>query len=318
MTAADIIQIVIGILSLLATVAVSFLIYWLQSRHEKEIERADAKREKKELEEKAHVFLSENNAERAYLPWCIVAANLHRHEHHTRSIYTNFCRCSPELQSEILKQAGFTLKIIEGRDWVDTCFKELDKDRKKYKLGRDYLYDGAKYFHRGFVRYRDFPYKLDEIRSTGVIYRSPLKAEFIDNKSDFINYFDRYFECMAGERDIKELGQENPIPPADYIWNTQGLGDAEEEVVCYWMIEYVLEVALNVYSRFCGGVEGIMFENTTDAQAETFEDRYYETLLWMYYTYYAPKVNTEKMGQTVSKKKCKLFMGRKPKNKEIK
>lgn len=302
MTPADIIQIVIGFLSLLATGAVSFLIYWLQSRHEKEIERADAKREQKELEEKAHVFLSENNSERDYLPWCIIAANLHRHENHTRKIYTNFCRCSLELQSEILRQAGFTLQLIEGRDWVDTCFKELDKDREKYKLGRDYLYDGAKYFHRGFERYRDLPYRLDEVRATGVIYHSPLKAEFIDNKSNFINYFDRYFECMAGERDIKELGQENSIPPADFIWNNQDLGRAEEEVVCYWMIEYVLEVVLNIYNRFCGGLEGIMFENSTDAQAKTFEDRYYETLLWMYYTYYEPKVIAAKTTQTEEKK----------------
>lgn len=302
MTPADIIQIVIGILSLLATGAVSFSIYWLQSRHEKEIERADAKREQKELEEKAHVFLSENNAERDYLPWCIIAANLHRHENHTRKIYTNFCRCSLELQSEILKQAGFTFRTIEGRDWVDICFEELDKDRAKYKLGRDYLYDGAKYFHRGFERYRNLPYRLDEVRATGVIYHSPLKAEFIDNKFNFIKYFDRYFECMVGECDIKELGQENPIPPADFIWNSQNLDSAEEEVVCYWMIEYVLEVVLNIYNRFCGGLEGIMFENSTDAQAETFEDRYYETLLWMYYTYYEPKVTAAKTAQTEGEK----------------
>ena len=37
MSLADIIQIIIGVLSLVATIAVSFLIYWLQSRHEKEI-----------------------------------------------------------------------------------------------------------------------------------------------------------------------------------------------------------------------------------------------------------------------------------------
>ena len=79
MAIADIIQIVIGVLSLLATGAVSFSIYWLQSRHEKEIESADAKREQKELEEKAHVFLSENNSERDYLRWCIIAENVHRH-----------------------------------------------------------------------------------------------------------------------------------------------------------------------------------------------------------------------------------------------
>ena len=34
MSAADIIQIIIGVLSLIATIAVSFLIYWLQTRHE--------------------------------------------------------------------------------------------------------------------------------------------------------------------------------------------------------------------------------------------------------------------------------------------
>lgn len=34
---ADIIQIVIGVLSLIATVGVSVDIHWLQSRHEKEI-----------------------------------------------------------------------------------------------------------------------------------------------------------------------------------------------------------------------------------------------------------------------------------------
>lgn len=37
MTTADIIQIILGILSLIATVGVSVAIYWLQSRHEKEI-----------------------------------------------------------------------------------------------------------------------------------------------------------------------------------------------------------------------------------------------------------------------------------------
>lgn len=38
MTTAEIIQIIIGVLSLIATVVVSVAIYWLQSRHEKEIE----------------------------------------------------------------------------------------------------------------------------------------------------------------------------------------------------------------------------------------------------------------------------------------
>ena len=50
MSAADIIQIIIGVLSLIATIAVSFLIYWLQTRHEKEIQKLQEEIERIELE----------------------------------------------------------------------------------------------------------------------------------------------------------------------------------------------------------------------------------------------------------------------------
>lgn len=46
MSLADIIQIIIGVLSLVATIAVSFLIYWLQSRHEKEIQKLQCEKER--------------------------------------------------------------------------------------------------------------------------------------------------------------------------------------------------------------------------------------------------------------------------------
>lgn len=77
MTTAEIIQIVIGILSLVATIAVSFLIYWLQTRHEKEIQKLQEEKEQKELETKARLFLIDNEPERDYLPWCVIAANVH-------------------------------------------------------------------------------------------------------------------------------------------------------------------------------------------------------------------------------------------------
>ena len=66
MTAAEIIQIVIGILSLVATIAVSFLIYWLQTRHEKEIQKLQEEKEQKELEMQARLFLIDNALERDY------------------------------------------------------------------------------------------------------------------------------------------------------------------------------------------------------------------------------------------------------------
>lgn len=155
MTTAEIIQIVIGILSLVATIAVSFLIYWLQTRHEKEIQKLQDEKEQKELETKARLFLIDNESERDYLPWCVVAANVHPLERHSRKIYTEYCRCTEELQNEILHQAGYKSNSIQGTRWVQKCIMDLEKDIEQYNLGGDYLYDGAKYFHRSYERYRD-------------------------------------------------------------------------------------------------------------------------------------------------------------------
>ena len=63
MSLADIIQIIIGVLSLVATIAVSFLIYWLQSRHEKEIQKLQCEKERIALQEKARLFLIDNQEE---------------------------------------------------------------------------------------------------------------------------------------------------------------------------------------------------------------------------------------------------------------
>ena len=86
MSLADIIQIIIGVLSLVATIAVSFLIYWLQSRHEKEIQKLQCEKERIALQEKARLFLIDNQEERDYLPWCIIAANLYERTYY---VYQN-------------------------------------------------------------------------------------------------------------------------------------------------------------------------------------------------------------------------------------
>ncbi len=62
-----------------------------------------------------------------------------------------YCRCTEELQNEILRQAGYKSNSIQGTRWVQKCIMDLEKDIERYNLGRDYLYDGAKYFHRSYI-----------------------------------------------------------------------------------------------------------------------------------------------------------------------
>ena len=290
MTAADIVQIVIGALSLVATVAVSFFIYWLQSRHEKEMTKLDEKHRIEMLSEEANNFLIDHEDERDYLPWCTIATNLHQHERHNRKIYTDFCRCPTELQNKILETAEFSIRTIEGTEWVDDAFEKLKADIKKYKLGEHpFLYDDAKYFHRAFTRYRENEFKKNHNRELKTICKQNffwLVNEKEKDKASLSSYIEQYFDFVLGAIRKEYIEWDNPIPPVDYVWEYYRLGYALEEDVCYWIMELVENFVVNIHNRFGTSVyDSVIRENSTDAQAETYEDRYYDILYWMYYTY---------------------------------
>lgn len=285
MTTVDIIQIIIGILSLIATVGVSVAIYWLQSRHEKEMERVAKENEEKLLKEKADIFLIDNEAERDYLPLCIFASNLHRHERHTRKIYTNFCRCSLELQNKILEVAEFKCRTIDGTEWLDKAIDKLKADIEKYNLGRDYLYDRAKYFHRGFERYREdkWDYSYKQLFEPIVENRFTLACEATNliTISDYVE--DYFYYCIEKHNADKVKG--NPLPPLDYLWESQNLAIIKESEVCGWIMEIVDAITVIIHNKTIERDNDLYFDDLTDEEAETFEDKYYETVRALYYTY---------------------------------
>ena len=285
MTTADIIQIIIGILSLIATVGVSFAIYWLQSRHEKEMEHIAKENAEKQLKEEADRFLIDNESERDYLPLCVFASNLHRHEKHTRKIYTNFCRCRTELQNKILEVAEFKCRTIEGADWLNKAIEKLKADIEKYNLGRDYLYDGAKYFHRGFVRYREEKWDYGYKQLFEPIVESRVWGAFTGtNLIPISSYVDDYFYYCIEKHDTEKVKGE-PLPPLDYLWASQNLASIEESEVCGWMMEIIDAITVIIHNKTIDRDGDLFHEDLTDEQPETFEDKYYETVRALYYTY---------------------------------
>lgn len=285
MNCAEITQIVLSALSLIATVGVSVAIYWLQSRHEKEMERIAKENAEKQLKEEADRFLIDNEEERDYLPLCVFASNLHRHERHTRKIYTNFCRCNNNLQNKILEVAEFKCRTIEGTDWIDKAIEKLKADIEKYGLGRDYLYDGAKYFHRGFERYReekwDFSYRqLFE----PIVESREWKAFTGTNLIPISSYVDDYFYYCIEKHDVDKVKGE-PLPPIDYLWESRNLASIEESEVCGWIMEIVDIITVIIHNKTIERDNDLYFEDLSDEEAETFEDKYYETVRALYYTY---------------------------------
>lgn len=284
MTTAEIIQIVIGILSLVATIAVSFLIYWLQTRHEKEIQKLQDEKEQKELETKARLFLIDNESERDYLPWCVVAANVHPLERHSRKIYTEYCRCTEEIQNEILHQAGYKSNSIQGTRWVQKCIMDLEKDIEQYNLGGDYLYDGAKYFHRSYERYRDLQWDGTPSVFEPINKNNKFRSTFNINQLSIGEYVDEYFYYYIDKK--MEFIEDVPIPPMDYVWNSQNLANCEEKKVCMWLMELIEGIAIVIRNRKPDEEINQKPLEYTDAQAKTFEDKYYEVIQQLYNTYY--------------------------------
>lgn len=285
MSLADIIQIIIGGLTLIATFAVSFLIYWLQRRHEKEVERIEENYRQREMEEKAKLFLMDNEEEQDYLPWCVLAANLHRLQKHTRKIYTNYCRCSPELQKEILKQTGFNVILLGNSKWKDRCIEKLRADIKKYCLGKDYLYDGAKYFFRGYEQYKELSWNETPRLFQPICKENRFQQVFGEDTIDIRDYIDEYFYYYLEQH--MQFSDNNPKPPIDYVWESQGLGYAEESVVCMWIMELVQDISIMLYNKYHNEKidTGKLLEHT-DAVPETYEDKYYAALQSLYNTYY--------------------------------
>ncbi len=281
MSLGEIHQVLIGFASFLATIIISIIIYKMQRKHEKEIDDLRKLQIKKDIEDKANSFLIDNEDERDYLPWCVIASAIHRHKKHTRRIYTEFCRCNDDVQREILKQAEFSIEIIQDNDWIETVLSALRSDIKKHKLGSDYLYDNGKYLHRSFENYRDQRW-TNETEKDYFPYIATKIGFYTKNEQNFISYVEEYFNFLYSEYRPK-LYNRNPPPPIDCAWETFRLANAKEIEVCRWMLEIVYSIVVNIHNRYYGTNK--ISETFTDANIDTFEDKYYETLLWMYYTY---------------------------------
>lgn len=284
----EIANLIIAILSLIATVAVSVAIFWLQRRHERENERQAEIRHKESIQESAKIFIIDNQEEIDILPLCVIAASVDPYKKHKRLIYTRFNKCSKELQEEILRQENIPLAILDSSSWVDACLNKFEADCKKYKMGRSFLYDGGKYFHCAISDLQNEA--LGDISTFIFDVPSLGRVIFPDHKSDLTLYIDRYLEFVLRDREDtantpERLPQE---PPMDMLNRMFNFGLCELKVLNFWLMKFISSGCV----AFCR--HNLIEDNDAewrqicieDGQIETYEDMYYDTLLMLYTTYW--------------------------------
>ena len=292
MTASEIIQIVISIFSFAATIAVSVIIYKFERKNEKLREEEIKRQKTREVELIAKNFIIDNQNEIELLPLSVISQCLHEYDNNIRSIYTKFKKCDLEVQNEILRQEKSPIGLINNGDWLDIVLFKFKEIEQQYKLAtKSLLYDGCKYLHRAYERYRKE--QIEEIDPFCFVvpgYENRLRMmngkEFIN--SNFYSYTEPY---LAGVyKEINNISKGSAIfptqPPMDVLFERFDLGMCDEGLVCFWIMKYIITVCEILYDHELTGVQKEAWREYSfdESKIETYEDMYYYTLFVMYKT----------------------------------
>lgn len=124
----EIANLIISILSLAATIAISFVIYFLE-RHNQKITK------EKEIKETAKRFIIDNADEIDYLTWATIAVGFFPKNKHLRRIYNAFSYLDDETKKEVLRQRKLDCDLIEDDSWLQDKISLIVEAIHKLELG---------------------------------------------------------------------------------------------------------------------------------------------------------------------------------------
>lgn len=278
----EIVTLVISILSLFASVTISFVIFFMSKK-------IDNKKYQLDIEHQARKFIIDHgDNEILYLPYCVIASGVNRHHKHIRKIYNNFDALPNDVQKEVLKQTGYGYKLIDDFSWIDEGLEKIKKFTEQYDFGFSLLHDDAKYFSGLFTKYSSaLVSKYNEVECLFDDLLEWQQTPFnTPNKIPFSSYIESYYRTFIIGENEKDFKKENVIKPLDYLNRVKNLRNCDEEELCFWIMVIVRELASYVErTRHGGYMNGINIPGIIccgDALPETFEDMYYKTLIALY------------------------------------
>lgn len=245
--------------------------------------RTEEMRNQKIVEE-ANKFINDNNNEILYIPLCIIACAYDNHHHYIRAIYNSFNVLNDGVQKEVLKQLHYDYDIPNNNAWIDVEICNIQNFIKDNELGRDFLYDNAKYFHRA-IRYSKNEYDgkceiehimPDYFNWNPKIFFNEDKA-YQDNVT-FYDYVESYLHTKENDSVLFQIHKQDK--PLDLLSTIADLHYCDESVICYWMMEVVVTIAVLMQRQI--NVEEPCRMSRGDAEILTYEDRYLDVLMELY------------------------------------
>lgn len=240
--------------------------------------------EDEKIFQQAQAFCIEYEEFLEFLPLCQIASSVNQFHKYVRQMYTDYCKCSIAVRTRILEINDCRILDLSDDNWIEKSVSLFDKVIHERKLCTvNYLYDGAKYFHRAFERYAGYHVEFDPwifnplIKFNNPIFGTELKCNL--------------YRCIA---DYFELLKDNPkyddVPPLDAIWAYCRDENVTEPVVTYWVCMTIIATCpqLGDESTY---ENDLFYVDLGDSEGliNTQEDMYLYALLELYKFYYTTK-----------------------------
>ena len=238
------------------------------------------------IEEKARAFISENNEDIAYVPLCIIARAYDNHHKYFRDIYNAFNLLNNDVQNEVLKQLNYEYRLIKDISWNENAIDKVRNFIKVNDLGEDFLYDGAKYFHRA-MRYGDNEYNSSYEHKAFLqdLFNWTPKIFFRGNDACQANItFDEYLRSYLNAKEKNDplyIINKNK-KPLDVLAECINFYSADEDVVCYWVVSVVQSITWLLIEKSQKDDKVFDDINITEDYIKTYEDKYLDVLSDLY------------------------------------
>lgn len=279
----------IGLATLLCALA-SFYISYLGEK------RANMDRNQ-QIETNARRFIIENSNEIYNLPLCLMAYSYDKFRKYDRKIYREFNILTKDEKISVLKQLNYNYELIENNDWIDKGIEKVKEFIASNELGRDFLYDDAKYYKKSMLYHNEiYDSKYEYVHDFPDNFSATPKFKVLNEKDaqyegiDFCSYLYDYYNSRKNESHLYKMHKEEK--PVDLLIEIKNLRQCDEMMVCYWMMMLVDCVChlINGEHKVDVFVDQV---SIGDAEIDTFEDRYLGSLLTLYNMVNGPKNITE-------------------------
>lgn len=276
MTQAEIWQIVIGIVSAVSSFVLSLIIFIRQIIIDKKVKKQD-------IENKVTNFIIENKEEIHLLPLCIISNEIHKTDKHTHKIYSAFNKLEKCIQEAILLHEDVNSFIV-GNEAINNSIDKFEQLQEKYEMGKNMLYEGAKYFHKSYDIHKNE--KIEDIDPH--VFQTPYPTFFPEINTTLHTYIDNYLLHKINPNDklIIKVQEQYFIPPMDLLYEGFNFGACEEKVLCFWLMRYIISTCYVLNNReLIATIDDNKMPILEEFNLTTYEDFYYYTIYMLIKTF---------------------------------